>query len=212
MRNAALTIAAALVAAAPALAEPGEWKAAEVTVFVGADIGYLVPVSTDWTLDDSTGRSVFELGDGSGWAGSVVVGAEIARDFAVMLEGQILEAEQDFVSEAGSATVKSGSSEITFMGAFLTGHYRLPVPGRFRPYLGAGVGMGMLDVEHGDSDTAFAVKGVAGLDVAVAQASSVYGEYNYIVTTPEKIKDGKGASLEADLNTSLFRIGLRHRF
>ena len=219
-----MTVAAALLATSAAyageMAAPKGWGA---HVFVAADIAAAIPEKQSKSYTgSSSGNPVagtLSSGRGSGWGGALVVGAELGRDLAVMVEGQYLSLDQkyDLNGDVTIAGAKYAYDRQNFLDAghayagFLTGHYRLPVAGYARPYVGLGVGMPYVKMGD-DRSTALIGKAVAGVDVAVGEKLSIYGEYNYLRSMEFDVKTANYGASKGEIDTHLLRLGLKGRF
>lgn len=170
----------AAIAASPSSAE---WR---TTVFVAGDASaQLVSVDAD------------DASDGAwGWAVTAVAGVETLRDFAVMGELSYGQAE---ITESGE------EAEGDIFQAFAIGHYRIPIAGRIRPYVGGGFGYTIVQGAESDANGP-AFKLLAGVDGAVGEWSSVYFQVDYI----RSLTDDGGADI--DLTQTQIRVGYKRRF
>lgn len=180
-RRAAIAVGAAVVLWAQSAA--AEWR---TTVFVAGD-GAVQMVSLD-----EEGQA-----DGSfGWDVKLVAGVETLRDFAVMAELSYGQAE---LAESGA------EAQGDIFNLFATGHYRLPVKGRIRPYVGFGLGVTAVQDDTLDA-TGAGFKLVGGVDTAVTETGSIYFEIDY---SKSYLSDG---DVDFDIVRGSLRAGYKQRF
>ncbi len=114
-----------------------------------------------------------------------------------------------------------GQGDIEQKGVFLNAYYDFNEGSRFRPYLGAGVGLVDTAINYSpsgspiidDSATAFAYQGRAGASYNVNGPLDVFAEYTYRATegvdSDNQIFAG---TLEAESSQSLVTAGARYNF
>lgn len=89
--------------------------------------------------------------------------------------------------------------------------------GGVRPYVGAGIGAGGVNVGDGadgyDRDWNVAYKGVAGVTFEVNPKLDLYAEYNYVAVPGVTLKTGDGRrDGKIDYDAHLVNLGLRYNF
>ena len=97
--------------------------------------------------------------------------------------------------------------------------YRHPTGTRITPYGGVGVGMAFphVEVKTANSNTyeyqvtGVAAQGLAGIDVRIWRGLSVFGEYKLSYTSNDADLTG-GGSLETDIWTNHFNLGIAYKF
>ncbi|MCI4662379.1 MAG: porin family protein [Neomegalonema sp.] len=176
----ALLAATALM---PAAAQENNWA---TQVFVGGDI-----VLGHIKADSSNASGNFA------WGVTGVAGVELANHIALMGELQFRQAE---ISDTGN------DRDFDIYTGFVTAHYRIPLAGSTRPYVGAGAGYSIATAD-GQTDHGFAAKLVAGADFALTDTSSTYFEYNFVRMF---MSADEGADYNADDHQ--VRAGVRWRF
>lgn len=114
-----------------------------------------------------------------------------------------------------------GQGEIEQTGVFLNGYYDFNEGGRFRPYVGAGVGVVDADVTFSPSgspilaasETLFGYQGRIGAAYNVTGPVDVFTEYTYRATTDlEGDNDLFVGDLDVDNSQSLVTVGARYNF
>lgn len=118
--------------------------------------------------------------------------------------------------------VADGQGDIKTTYLFLNGYYDFYTENsKFTPYIGAGLGVGFVDVDYSpssvgivdDDDTKFAYQVMAGVDAAVSDNMSVYGEASYRGTSDVKVDvDLIPATLDVENRGTLLEVGLRYKF
>lgn len=118
-------------------------------------------------------------------------------------------------------TLAVGEGEIEQYGAFLNGYYDFNKGGRFRPYVGVGVGLVDVEVEYNPSgvgiidgsDTVFGYQGRIGASYTVKGPLDVFTEYTYRATDGVNVQNDLFAgTLEVENDQSLVTAGLRYNF
>jgi len=114
-----------------------------------------------------------------------------------------------------------GTGDIEQKGVFLNAYYDFNEGSRFRPYLGAGVGLVDTELNYSpsgspiidDSATSFAYQGRAGASYNVSGPLDVFAEYTYRAT--EDLESDNlifAGELEAETSQSLVTAGARYNF
>ncbi|MDY8109722.1 outer membrane beta-barrel protein [Fulvimarina sp. 2208YS6-2-32] len=98
--------------------------------------------------------------------------------------------------------------------------YRFETGGRLTPYVGAGAGISIPHVEYRETGgpetfeyqvTGPAIQGLAGVDVAVTDSLSVFGEYKLSYTSNDADLVN-GGSLKTDIFTNQLIVGASFKF
>lgn len=197
----------ALFAGAPAQAEGALGWGGQVrfTASVDAGIGQTRMGRDVQGLPEGDFRGEYFVRDGGkGLSLGANVGVEVGRDWAFQLEAQYLNLDSRtryYGSDAGNLV---SDDEAHLFAGFITGQYRIPISGYFRPYLGAGVGFLTEDFGSDGRDYLWAAKAQLGGDLAVGETVSLYGQYDLIAA--ESKFDQTSALLHVG------RVGLKKRF
>jgi opacity protein-like surface antigen len=80
------------------------------------------------------------------------------------------------------------TGKINLTTVFVNGYYDIPTKSKFRPYLGAGIGLGFIsDQDNGlngvDYGTSFAYQGKVGLQYEVVKKGNAFIEFRYVGLT-----------------------------
>jgi|GEM_PF-2171056 len=185
--------------ASPALAS--EWKPHIVT---GASFGGAVLGQTLDTIDGVDAENFGQKSD-IGWNASVHAGAGIGRDWAALVEVSYSEAEA-----AGRDDIGVGGDDVRILAGFLTAQYRFATIGRLRPYVELGAGLGNIDDGYDDT-TAFGLKGAFGLDYAVGERTSIFGELQYAKFFGVDY-EVTGSEIESSVSSTTLNFGVNQRF
>ena len=112
-----------------------------------------------------------------------------------------------------------GSLETVFVMA--NAIYDFNSSGRLKPYIGAGVGVGFVDVDYSpsatpiiqDSATQFAFQALAGVSYEVTRSTEVFAGYRYRATSDVEVQaDLFAADFEVENRASIIEAGLRFSF
>ncbi|WP_375269314.1 outer membrane protein [Phenylobacterium sp.] len=181
---AATLLSATALAAGAAAAQPSDW-------YVRGDIGgtFQAEIDASPTVEADDGLIV------SGGAG-----AHLTPN--IRLEGELayLQADGD------------GGGDLKTTAAFLNGYYDFNPDGVWRPYVGAGVGYGSVELDGGgvdDDDAGLAYQFKAGLARPLGQRA--IGEIGYRYVSVSEVELGAGASrLDGDFSSHAVTVGLRY--
>lgn len=185
-----------------------------------------VPASAQWYVSGHIGPnfqsdSLFvDLTDGDALVADFDVGflfgfeggMTIAKKFRV--GGEITHRGNDVDNFKGGANLFGAEmSSWAFMGNFW---WDIPVRGKFRPYIGGGVGLANVSAEGinssgvtviDDSDTVFAFQFGVGVGFEVMPKVEITAEYRYFTTS-----DPEFGVVEAEYTTHSLLFGGRYRF
>lgn len=139
-----------------------------------------------WSLDAGLGRSF-----GNGWRA----------------EGELL-----YLNDSG----KRGSANTKALGGFANGYYDFLPNAKWRPFLGAGIGVAQVSEDrngfapHGER-TVFAYQLHAGISHPFSDRLSGEVAYHYLGAPSVKFDSG-ARRVDGDFGASLVTVGLRYRF
>lgn len=141
----------------------------------------------------------------TGWTGDLAVGRQIDDHFRA--EGELIYSEADRKMDTGQIKVTAG---------LLNGLYDFDTGTSFRPYVGAGLGIGQVKLDggaiHGD-DTGFAYQLLTGVAYPINERLSAQVGYRYLGVNDVKIGPISGAaSLRGDYHDQAVTAGLTYRF
>ena len=181
---AATLLSATALTTGAAAAQPSDW-------YVRGDIGgtFQAEIDASPTVEADDGLIV------SGGAG-----AHLTPN--IRLEGELayLQADGD------------GGGDLKTTAAFLNGYYDFNPDGVWRPYVGAGVGYGSVELDGGgvdDADAGLAYQVKAGL--ARPLGPRAIGEIGYRYVSVSEVELGAGASrLDGDFSSHAVTVGLRY--
>jgi outer membrane protein OmpA-like peptidoglycan-associated protein len=185
--------AAALLAGTPAMAQqaPG--------IYVGAGAGVNFLQGNKLNKDD------YDVGP----AGDLYVGYAFGNGFRSDLEASIRENSHD------------GNNHQTTYGLMANGYYDFDFGSPFVPYVGAGVGLALIDADFNPSGggrffdstkAAFAYQGIAGVAYNFMPNMAATLEYRYFGTQGKTFQDN-GVRIKSDSNNNhSILVGLRYSF
>ncbi|WP_395675263.1 OmpA family protein [Inquilinus sp.] len=185
--------AAALLAVTPAMAQQVSG------LYVGAGAGANFLQSNGLNKDD------YDVGP----AGNLYVGYGFGNGFRTDLEASIRENSHD------------GNNHQTTYGLMANGYYDFDFGSAFVPYVGAGVGLALVDADFAsgggnryfDSTKAkFAYQGIAGVAYNFAPNMAATLEYRYLGTQGPVFRDNGVRIKGDDNNNHTILVGLRYTF
>ncbi len=202
--------AAALLVAAPAMAQ--QYQA--TGLYVGAGAGVNIRQNDEWRLKgaDLDGKSEYDIGP----AGNIYLGYDwgsFRADAEVSLRtNDVKEAKLE-----GETFAKNG--HFRTIGIMANGYYDFDFGSPFVPYVGAGVGVALLDSElkaggnkFNDFNTQFAYQGIAGVSYNFSPNLAANLEYRYFGNTEPTFSD-QGVKLKYDSsNNHTILLGVRYTF
>lgn len=193
----------------------------------GASVGWTTEFDTGYTLSAAIGRRF-----ANGLRGEVELAYQnndVDTHNNVQAAGIPLDNEDVGVLISGAppqgATVGAivgdgrGSVETTFLMANL--YYDFTQYGAFTPYVGAGLGVGFVNVDYApsgvgivnDDETVFAYQLVAGASYDLSDRTALFVQYRYRATEDVETKvDLFPASLDVENRASVIEAGLRFNF
>ncbi|MEL6257936.1 MAG: P44/Msp2 family outer membrane protein, partial [Pseudomonadota bacterium] len=117
--------------------------------------------------------------------------------------------------------VADGQGDISGVYVFANGYFDFNKAGPIQPYIGAGVGIGFIDVLYepsgvgivDDDQTKFAYQAIAGLTYDTGQNFEIFGQYNYRATEDVEVDvDLFPARLDIENRQHLLQAGVRFKF
>lgn len=151
-----------------------------------------------------------------GWTGLLGVGYGFGNNLRTELELGYRSNDIDSISGLAGSTgdAQASSAMINLLYDFAN---RSPLT----PYLGVGAGMVNVDYDGvapvaattvSDDDTVGAVQGIVGVDWAVADQLSVFGQYNYLHAFEPEVRTVANTPIDTEYQNSSFVVGLRYSF
>lgn len=123
------------------------------------------------------------------------------------------------VSVADLVAAAEGNVRTIFVMANI--YYDIDTGGPLKPYIGAGAGIGFVNVNYApsattiidDSATPFAYQGMAGVSYDVSPAASLFAGYRYRATLDPKVEATLfSADFEVENRASIIEAGVRFNF
>ena len=154
----------------------------------------------------------------TGGAGSLSVGYGFGNGFRAELEASYRNADVKSLKNNNFAVVK-GSTDT--WGVLVNGFYDINTGTRLTPYIGAGVGVAVVNGKlsgdgttlYNSSDTQFAYQGIAGVSYALTGNLALTADYRYLGTTDTTFKGGAGvSSVKASNGNHTILAGVRWTF
>jgi OmpA-OmpF porin, OOP family len=202
--------AAALLVAAPAMAQ--EYQA--TGLYVGAGAGVNIRQNDSWNVKGSNidGKSEYDIGP----AGNIYLGYDWGS-FRADAEVSLRTNDVKEAKFGGQTFAENG--HLRTIGIMANGYYDFDFGSPFVPYIGAGVGVAMLNSElknngntFNDFNTQFAYQGIAGVSYNFAPNIAANLEYRYFGNTEPTFSD-QGLKLKYDSsNNHTILLGVRYTF
>jgi opacity protein-like surface antigen len=109
------------------------------------------------------------------------------------------------------------SGKINLTTAFVNGYYDIATGSKFRPYLGAGIGLGFIsDQDNGlkefDYGTSFAYQGKVGVQYEVVKKGNAFVEFRYVGLTGYTSKKNNTEIEFGSINSPAVSVGYRQGF
>lgn len=118
--------------------------------------------------------------------------------------------------------VADGQGSVSNVGLFGNVFYDIPTGSGFKPYVGAGLGFQIVDVDYrpsgvevgNDDDTVFSYQLMAGASFEISEGAELFGQYTYREATEEADVPLTlvPANLGVESGQSLVTAGVRFRF
>ncbi|WP_225767901.1 OmpA family protein [Inquilinus sp. Marseille-Q2685] len=202
--------AAALLVAAPAMAQ--EYQA--TGLYVGAGAGVNIRQDDSWSVKGTNidGKSEYDIGP----AGNIYLGYDWGS-FRADAEVSLRTNNLNEAKVGGNTIAKNG--HFRTIGIMANGYYDFDFGSPFVPYIGAGVGVALLDAElkaggntFKDFNTQFAYQGIAGVSYNFSPNLAANLEYRYLGNTEPTFSD-QGVKLKYDSsNNHTILVGVRYTF
>ncbi|RAU20171.1 hypothetical protein CU669_19755 [Paramagnetospirillum kuznetsovii] len=203
MRNFKTIIAAAVIAAIPAIAQ-AEW-------YVGADAGAQMLQNSK----NSGGTSSLKSEQDAGW----LVQGEVGYAFGPWrVEGEV-SYRSSGISKVGGAT---GSGDVSALATMVNGVYEFLPQSKWHPFVGLGIGGAYLDDgtvkqsganAYKGSDYQFAYQGFAGVGYDVTSNVELKGQYRYFSTLDYETKaSANNAKLTSEYHDHAVLLGVVYKF
>jgi len=111
----------------------------------------------------------------------------------------------------------SRGGKINLTTAFVNGYYDIATRSKFRPYLGAGIGLGFIsDQDNGlnrfDYGTSFAYQGKVGVQYEVVKKGNAFVEFRYVGSTGYTSKKNNTEIEIGSINSPAVSVGYRQGF
>ncbi|MFN3959506.1 MAG: outer membrane protein [Parvularculaceae bacterium] len=185
-----LVLAAAILAASPALAQDGDPAARKTGLYLrgGAGVGFADSLDQDFSYSPSylpviapPTMKATDIGEGIAW--SAAVGFQYAKT-RTELEYRRFDLDADEVALSGGAapSTVTDAGEVTAQALMSNVYFDFVNSSRLTPYVGVGVGGARIENELGQRDGAFAYQGRVGVDLALSRSLSLGVEYSYFRT------------------------------
>lgn len=177
----------------------------------GAEIGYRTAKGFRVGLEGTRSEAGVE-----GHEDITLDGADIG-DF----DGAALVGDAALLGATVNDFLADGQGDIEQKGVFLNGYYDFNEGGRFRPYVGAGVGMVDVDIDYAPSgspvinggETVFGYQGRVGAAYNVTGPVDVFTEYTYRATQDIETDNQLFTGVQDVKNSqSLVTVGARYNF
>ena len=191
-----------LFAAAAAAVTFAALPAAAQELYAQGNIGFSAAgtADVDASFDDFSASGDVDLENG--WLASAALGSGFR---GVRVEAEVIYSSND-VDEEGFDEVS-----VEHLGLLANVLYDIPMDGAFRPYVGAGVGIGNTTVDFGDDDaddTGLAWQVRVGATFGTEESVTWDIGYRYLNLADFEI-DEEGASLEAEAAVHAVSVGVR---
>jgi opacity protein-like surface antigen len=186
-------------AAASSLALAGAAQAQQT-----ADPAWYVRSDAGGTFEGELNGANPKVKGKSGWTVDLAAGRSLNSN--VRAEGELL------YSEADRKDVSTG--KIKTFGGLVNGYYDIDTGTKFRPYVGAGIGVAQVKLDggpatHGD-DTGFAYQLKTGVSYAINDRLSAQVGYRYLGVNDVNIGQGVGR-VDGDYHDHAVTAGLTYK-
>ena len=191
-----------LFAAAAAAVTFAALPAAAQELYAQGNLGFSAAgtADVDASLDGFSASGDVDLENG--WLASAALGSGFR---GVRVEAEVIYSSND-VDEEGFDDVS-----VEHLGLLANVLYDFPVAGSFRPYIGAGVGLGNTTVDFGDDDaddTGLAWQLRAGATFGSSETMTWDIGYRYLNLADFELSE-EGASIEAEAAVHAITVGVR---
>jgi opacity protein-like surface antigen len=202
----ALAAIAAAAVATPTLAQDA--SNGYVQVNLGGTVAGTVDLDVTIAPDTFSGDTDLETGLFASVAGGVHTGE------GLQVEGEIVYAQSDIDTAEADAAFGPLDASLTSYGAFANLIYNFKTGSSVSPYVGAGLGWGIVDYEvaggsEDDSGLAWQLK--AGVTIPMSDSVTWDIGYRYVDMPTFGLTDGSD-SIEADASAHVVSVGARFGF
>lgn len=120
----------------------------------------------------------------------------------------------------GTDASNSASGDISAIPVMANLIYDINTSGSLTPFIGAGLGLAMVDFDGvdpvsttsiNDDATEFAYQGIAGLNYAFNERTSAYLRYQYLASDAD-LSAADGSSIEGEYQNNIVSVGVTFRF
>ncbi|HYC96531.1 outer membrane protein [Brevundimonas sp.] len=202
----ALAAVAAAALATPAMAQDNSGR------YVQVNLGGAVAGSVDLDVvsppDTFSGDADLE----SGLFASIAAGTR--GDSAFSVEGEVLYVQSDIDTAEADAIFGPLDASVSTVGVLANVMYNFSTGGPVAPYVGAGVGWGMVDYEvagESEDDSSLIWQAKAGVTIPMSETMTWDIGYRYIDMPTFEISDGTD-SIRAEGSAHVVSIGARFVF
>ena len=201
-----------LVGTALALSLPVAAQAGTDGFYVGGAAG--VNFATDSKVSSPALNDTVKFDTGA--AGALSVGYGYGNGIRAEFEASL---RSNGINGVKNNTVTNAGGSVRNWGLLINGLYDFNTGTALTPYLGAGVGLGIVDAkltgsnitQYSGTDTQFAYQGIAGVSYALNQNLSLTADYRYYATTDAKFSYN-GTTYKAANGNHTILAGLRWTF
>ncbi|MEI6558749.1 MAG: OmpA family protein [Rhodospirillaceae bacterium] len=202
-----------LIGTALAVSLPLAAQAGTNGLYVGGAAG--ANFAADAKMKPSVGASDTVRFD-TGPAGALSLGYGYGNGFRTEFEASV---RSNNVNGLKNNTVARPGGSTTTWGLMVNGLYDINTGTAFTPYVGAGIGLGIVDAKltgnsttiYKGTDTQFAYQGIAGVSYAINDNLSLTTDYRYFATTDAKFS-GTGLTARVANGNHTVMAGLRWTF
>jgi len=121
------------------------------------------------------------------------------------------------VGSLNGLSTSNVGGDVRMISLMANGYYDFDLGNGLRPFVGAGIGAGFVDVEASvfglklvdDGDTVIAYQGVVGISYDVTRDMSVSLLYSYFTTADPSLTDVVGESFDTEYSSHNFMLGVR---
>jgi len=200
-----------------ALALPTAVQAGTPGFYVGAGIG--ADIATDGRANSTTDGTGARVQYDASPAGFLDVGYAFPNNFRAELEGGRRANGVNRVRD-NSLPAIGVDGEIRTWSVMTNVLYDVPTGTRFTPYLGGGIGLGVVTGKLTDAagnaiydggDTQFAFQGIVGAAYSLTDALSLTADYRYMGTTDATLSSGP-TPVTQEVGNHTFTAGVRWSF
>jgi opacity protein-like surface antigen len=188
------------------------------TLYFAVQAGFSTQPTSE-NQDAATPANSFELNTQSGLNGALAVGAKFGS-LRAEVEAVYRYNPNDKFDQGGTPQGADGS--LSMLNIFLNGYYEMDFFGVVTPYVGLGVGYGVVSLNLkqldgtlvvDDDDTVYSYQLMAGAAVNVTENLSLTAEYRYFDTITDAeltVSNVPGLIENSDIRSHEIRFGIRY--